>query len=117
MNKRASVPDICLPCILIGLADYSVAETMAPRFIARQLSHPSGFPGAVIMFLMNRANAKMNAFALQKLAPASQDRVLEIGFGGGLLLPKLLARARHVSGVDRSEKAVADAKTRFTAQI
>ena len=90
---------------------------MAPRFIARQLSHPSGFPGAVIMFLMNRANAKMNAFALQKLAPASQDRVLEIQFGGGLLLPKLLARARHVSGVDRSEKAVADAKTKFAVQI
>src|SRR5258706_13990759 len=109
MNKRASVPDICLPCILIGLADYSVGETMAPRFIARQLSHPSGFLGAVIMFLMNRGNAGINAFALEKLAPSAHDRILEIGFGGGLLLPKLMARAALVCGVDRLNKTVADA--------
>jgi SAM-dependent methyltransferase len=112
MNEPRAPISICSDSL--GLVQ---EKTMAPRFLARQLSHPSGIPGAVIMFLMNRTNAKMNAFAFQKLGPASQDRVLEIGFGGGLLLPQLLAQAGHVSGVDRSEKALADARAKFAAQV
>jgi len=45
---------------------------------------------------MNRHSAKMNAFALLQLGPAPADRVLEIGFGGGLNLPHLLAEAGFV---------------------
>ena len=47
--------------------------------------------GAAIRFLMNRHNARMNAFALRELELEPTDYVLEIGFGGGqTLLPSLL---------------------------
>ena len=88
---------------------------MAPRFIARQLSNPSGFIGAVIRFMMNRHNARMNAFALRKLEPT--DHVLEIGFGGGLTLPSLLDATAFVAGLDRSNDVIGWAKRRFSKQI
>ena len=40
---------------------------MAPRFISRQLSCPTGFFAPIMGLLMNRHNAKMNGFALQQL--------------------------------------------------
>jgi ubiquinone/menaquinone biosynthesis C-methylase UbiE len=90
---------------------------MAPRFVARQLSHPSGILGVVIRHLMNRTNARMNAFALRELAASPGDRVLEVGFGGGLLLPQLIKRASLVCGVDPSRQAVGAAYTRFTRAV
>lgn len=90
---------------------------MPPRFIARQLSHPSGVLGRVIVRLMNRGNARMNAFAVEQLALASTDRVLEVGFGGGVTLPALLDRAAFVGGVDRSRDVVARARARFVAAV
>jgi hypothetical protein len=56
---------------------------MPPRFIARQLSCPTGFFGGVMGLLMNRHNAKMNRFAVRKLELMPTDRVLEIGFWRG----------------------------------
>ncbi len=90
---------------------------MTPRFIARQLSHPSGLMGAVIRFLMNRHNARMNAFAVRQLKLEPTDHVLEIGFGGGLTLPLLLDAAAFVAGLDRSNDVIAWAKRRFSGQI
>lgn len=90
---------------------------MAPRIVARQLSRPAGWLGTVIMLLMNRTNARLNAFALEKLALCPDDRVLEIGFGGGLLLGRLIAGARLVCGVDRSAHAVAAAKQQFASAV
>jgi arsenite methyltransferase len=63
---------------------------VAPRFLAQQLSHPTGLGGRIIRFLMNRGNAGMNAFAVQQLELRPSDRVLEIGFGGGVALPALI---------------------------
>ena len=83
---------------------------MAPRFIAKQLAHPNGFMGAVIRFLMNRHNARMNSFAVRQLQLEPTDHVLEIGFGGGLTLPSLLDATAFVTGLDRSNDAVTWAK-------
>ena len=90
---------------------------MAPRFIARQLSNPNGFIGRLIMGEMNRRNAKLNAFALRQLALSRSDRVLEIGFGGGVLLEQLIAGAAFVAGLDRSETAVATAAKRYADRV
>jgi SAM-dependent methyltransferase len=90
---------------------------MPPRFVAEQLSHPSGILGVIFRQLMNRTNASLNAYALEQLAVSSGDRVLEIGFGGGLLLPRLLDRAALVCGVDRSRQAVAAANKRFATAV
>jgi arsenite methyltransferase len=90
---------------------------MAPRFIARQLSHPTGLGGRIIRFLMNRGNAGMNAFAVQQLELTSLDRVLEIGFGGGVALPSLIERAAFVAGVDRPHDVVQQAKAQFSKAV
>ena len=91
--------------------------TMPPRFIARQLSHPTGFVGQLMARLMNRTNAKMNAFAVRQLELSPLDRVLEIGFGGGVTLPTLIAGAAFVGGVDRSRDVVGRAKARFSEAV
>jgi ubiquinone/menaquinone biosynthesis C-methylase UbiE len=86
---------------------------MTPRFIARQLSYPTGLPGAIIGHLMNRRNAKMNHFALEQLKVTATDRVLEIGFGGGVILSPLVENAGFVVGLDRSPDVVRRAGRKF----
>lgn len=90
---------------------------MAPRFVARQLSNPAGILGVVFRHLMNRTNARLNAFALTNLAASRGDHVVEVGFGGGLLLPQLIDRASMVCGVDRSGQAISAATTRFAQAV
>jgi arsenite methyltransferase len=90
---------------------------MAPRFIARQLARPQGFPGRVIGRLMNWHNADMNAFAVQCLELEASDHVLEIGFGGGLNLSTLLQSAAFVAGVDHSADVIDWAKAKYREAI
>jgi|SRR5215471_3651365 len=90
---------------------------MAPRFIARQLSRPSGFMGTLIQLLMNRHNARMNDFAVRQLNVEPLDRVLEIGFGGGVTLPPLMNSAAFVAGVDRSGDVIGWARQRYSGEI
>jgi len=90
---------------------------MAPRFIARQLSRPMGALGRIMRYLMNRRNAKMNAFAVQQLELTPSDRILEIGFGGGVNLPFLIHCAAFLAGVDRSRDVVARAKAKFSDMV
>lgn len=90
---------------------------MPPRFIARQLSRPTGWFGRLMGRLMNKHNAKLNAYALRQLDLTSSDRVLEIGFGGGVTLPSLIAGAALVGGVDRSTEMVRRAAARFSKAV
>lgn len=90
---------------------------MAPRFVAKQLSRPSGLGGVVVRFLMNRGNVRLNSFAVSKMALTSNDRVLEIGFGGGLALSDLISGAGFVCGIDPSEDVIAAAQRRFSAAV
>ena len=88
---------------------------MPPRFIAEQLSHPRGIAGWLVRQGMNRGNAGANAFAVDQLALQPTDRVLEVGFGGGMNIQRLLDRSASVVGVDRSRDSVAAAERRFAA--
>jgi arsenite methyltransferase len=90
---------------------------MPPRFIARQLSRPTGLFGRIMGRLMNKHNAKLNAYAVQQLDLTPSDRVLEIGFGGGVTLPSLIAGAAFVGGVDRSTEMVRLATARFSEAV
>jgi len=90
---------------------------MPPRFIARQLSRPTGFFGRIMGRLMNRHNAKLNAYAVRQLDLTPSDRILEIGFGGGVTLPSLIAGAAFVGGVDRSREMVRRAKASFSEAV
>jgi ubiquinone/menaquinone biosynthesis C-methylase UbiE len=90
---------------------------MPPKFIAHQLSNPHGLAGYVIGRLMNYKTARVNAFAVQQLELRPSDRVLEIGFGGGLTLPALIAGAGFVAGLDRSPDVVKLANSRFCRTV
>ncbi|QDZ06910.1 class I SAM-dependent methyltransferase [Sphingomonas panacisoli] len=90
---------------------------MAARFIAQQLAKPEGLGGKFIRLFMNRVNSKLNDFAVEQLKVETSDRVLEIGFGGGVTLKPLLSRARFVCGVDPSSDVVDVARRRFATFV
>jgi arsenite methyltransferase len=83
------------------------------RLIARQLGRPSG----VTARLLNLANARGNAAAVDLLELSEEHRALDVGFGGGVALRKMTARAHSVAGIDRSEAAVRAARRSFRRQI
>ena len=66
---------------------------------------------------MNRTNAAINVFAVQQLDLKPMDRVLEIGFGGGVTIPSLLKASAFVAGVDRSADVVKRANERFAKAV
>ena len=90
---------------------------MTPHFVARQLAHPRGISGRIIAALMNRRNANLNGFAVRQLGVKESDRVLEIGFGGGVALQELMGLAGFVCGIDRSAAMVERAKVRWSKAV
>lgn len=76
--------------------------------VARQLSHPRGWFGRAVMTrVLNRGNRALIEATLDDLPLGPDTRLLDVGFGGGLLLE--LARRRGVTrlaGVDPSDAAV-----------
>lgn len=82
---------------------------LSKKFIARQFANPSGFFGRrFTVRWLTKANAPMNQLTLDQLAPRPQDRILEVGFGGGDLLAQILASGQfnRVAGIDRSPDMV-----------
>jgi SAM-dependent methyltransferase len=82
--------------------------------IARQLARPSGWFGREVMTrVLNRGNRELIEATLDGIALGPATRLLDVGFGGGLLLD--LARRRGVralAGVDPSEAALAALRAR-----
>jgi arsenite methyltransferase len=76
--------------------------------IAGQLARPHGWFGRAVMTrVLNRGNRELIEATLDALPLGPETRLLDVGFGGGLLLA--LARRRGVvalTGVDPSEAAV-----------
>jgi ubiquinone/menaquinone biosynthesis C-methylase UbiE len=85
------------------------------RFVAKQLSNPSGIAGNLAGRLWNRRNASLNEVAFDSLALNSTDRVLEVGFGGGYLLGRMstVVTEGYLVGVDISPAMVATCEKRF----
>jgi SAM-dependent methyltransferase len=92
---------------------------LVQRYLARQFARPRGFAGRWIFGAwLDRTSQGMNALALRLLDLGPQDRVLEVGFGGGGLFQRILAaRPAAAFGVDLSEEMVARACRRFGRQI
>ena len=85
------------------------------RFLAGQFALPSGWIGRrLIGPWLDRIGEKMNRLTLDSLEIGPSDHVLEVGFGGGGLLAKLLERTDgQVIGVDLSPEMVDRAGRRF----
>ncbi|AFY55477.1 methyltransferase family protein [Rivularia sp. PCC 7116] len=94
---------------------------MISKFLASQLRQPSGWFGKqVVSRVLNRDNASMNKLALRMLNLKSADEhVLELGFGGGYLLNRILKNpgVKSVDGIDVSPEMVDFCKKRFASDI
>lgn len=83
--------------------------------ILKQLGHPSGLTGRLILRLLNRVNMVLNDIALNALDLGDSDHVLEIGFGGGSLIDSILSynQTTRVTGAEISELAIKVARYKF----
>jgi len=72
--------------------------------------------GRLVLWRLDGVNRGMNEFTLEALAPEPDDRILEVGFGGGALLGQILdSGAALVAGTDVSEVALSRARKRYAA--
>jgi SAM-dependent methyltransferase len=93
---------------------------MFQAFFSRQLAKPSGLFGRLFTARwLEKANAGMNSLTLEALALAPSDRLLEIGFGSGHLLEKVVSHRRctFAAGVDISPEMVDRVGARLRAYI
>lgn len=89
------------------------------RLIGRNYGHPRGPVGRLAARLMRQGNAELNLWLVDLLDLAPQSRILEVGFGPGVALAALLARAPDgfVAGIDVSDLMVQQARTRHAEAV
>jgi len=90
------------------------------RYLARQLGNPSGLIGRFILGpVWNKRNAALNDVTLARLEIEEADRVLDIGFGGGYLLARIIPQVKRgwVAGIDVSPTMVNNCRARYRAEI
>lgn len=90
------------------------------KFIAKQLRKPSGLFGKYLLTrALNKANKVMNDTVLHLLQVQADDRILEIGFGGGDLLTRMAEKTKNgvITGVDFSSDMVEIGRKRFKSFI
>ncbi len=90
------------------------------RHIAGQLTRPHGLIGRwLIGPLWNRRNRALNDRTLQALRLRDQDRVLDIGFGGGYLLAQMakIVTQGHLAGLEASPILVDRIQRKFQALV
>lgn len=89
------------------------------NFVLERLGHPRGLLAPLFSFVFNRNNRALIDSAIAALDASPTDRLLDVGFGGGVSLPKLLGLARdgHVTGVDISDEMLAAARGRHAREL
>jgi ubiquinone/menaquinone biosynthesis C-methylase UbiE len=95
-------------------------EAMMRRFLSRQLARPTGWFGRFFMARwLDKANIQMNHLTIDSLALKADDRLLEVGFGGGYLLGKVLEEGScaFAAGVELSGEMVRCGRQRFRSFI
>jgi len=89
------------------------------RLVDPQYRRPSGILGRYIGAKMIEQHAPENNWTVELLNAMPNDRVLEIGFGGGYAIGRLseVVTQGLIAGVDFSETMVAEATKRNAAAI
>ena len=90
------------------------------KIISKQLQHPSGLIGRYLLpRIWNKRNRALNDFTLPWLHLQPDDRVLEIGCGGGYLLGQIMKKIilGQVVGVDASAEIIQYCSARFNKKI
>jgi ubiquinone/menaquinone biosynthesis C-methylase UbiE len=83
----------------------------------RTFGRPSGVLGRLGGMILARTNRRYAAWVVDLLDVRQPDRVLEIGFGPGVAIQMLAARAAYVAGVDPSAEMLRQATRRNAAAI
>lgn len=84
------------------------------RQLARQLARPSGIAGRMLGNAMDVVNRRPMSLAVDLLAPAPGEAILDAGCGTGAAMAAMLARAACcVTGVDASDTMLASARRRL----
>jgi arsenite methyltransferase len=87
--------------------------------IVPQLARPHGKLGHLVGALLDRGNRAINLHVVGALDLSPHERVLEVGFGGGVGLAMALAHepSLQLSGLDLSPEMVARCRKRFGAKV
>jgi ubiquinone/menaquinone biosynthesis C-methylase UbiE len=89
------------------------------EFVAHQARQPSGKFSGIFAMYMNLGNNYLNKLAVQALDIQPNDHILEVGFGGGVALYKILKNIQggFVAGIDYSPDMVKRGKRKFQKSI
>lgn len=84
-----------------------------------QIERPSPLTSGLLAAIWNRRNRALNDVAWSALNLAPSDRVLEVGFGGGYLLRRILEELStgFLAGVDADQPLVNQAHKRYAQPI
>src|ERR1700730_796476 len=87
--------------------------------LMRMFGRPQGILGRLGGLVMARMNADCGAWVVELLEVRPTDRVLEVGFGPGVVIQHLAKSASdgHVAGVDQSQEMVEQARARNAIAI
>jgi ubiquinone/menaquinone biosynthesis C-methylase UbiE len=86
------------------------------KFLARELGKPSAIMGRFFLApTWNKRNAALNNTAFEHLDLQPHDRVLEVGFGGGYLMSRVVKTVTEgmITGIDISPAMVQYCSRRF----
>ncbi len=95
-------------------------NSIIQQYLARQLSNPTGIIGKYVLGpLWNKRNAKLNEVTLDQLELEEEDRILDIGFGGGYLLDRIIPEVKRglAAGMDVSPVMVENCRARYREEI
>ena len=89
------------------------------NILMRMFGRPQGALRRLGGVIMARMNADCGAWVCGLLEVGPTDRVLEVGFGPGVVIQRLsnLATAGHVAGIDQSPEMVEQARARNATAI
>jgi len=84
-----------------------------PATLAKHLGNPEGDIGRAVTAGLNKTNAGAYTHACARLEMKAGEQILEIGFGNGREIPRLLSLASDVTytGLDISPTMIDEAKT------
>jgi ubiquinone/menaquinone biosynthesis C-methylase UbiE len=87
------------------------------HILMRMFGFPRGLMGRLGGVILARTNRRYAAWAVDLLALRQHDSVLEIGFGPGVGIELLAARAQRIAGADPSPEMLRQATKRNAAAI
>jgi ubiquinone/menaquinone biosynthesis C-methylase UbiE len=87
------------------------------NILLRMFGRPQGALGRLGGIIMARTNSECGAWATELLAILPTERVLEVGFGPGIVIQRLSNLAGHVTGIDPSREMVRQARARNAGAI